>query len=98
MTTDIITGAHGMTAPISNPSNDSALREVAQDLEAAFLAEMLKHAGFGESRESFGGGIGEEQMSSLLRVEHANALAAQGGIGLAESIYQSMLRQSGAAQ
>ncbi len=98
MTTDIIAGAHGMTAPNPRPGNETALREVARDLEAAFLAEMLKHAGFGESRESFGGGIGEEQMSSLLRAEHANALAAQGGIGLAESIYQSMLRQSGAAQ
>jgi Rod binding domain-containing protein len=98
MPTDIITGATGSPGALRAPTNHDALREVAQDLEAAFLAEMLKHAGFGESRESFGGGIGEEQMTSLLRGEHANALAAQGGIGLAESIFQSLLRQAEAEQ
>jgi Rod binding domain-containing protein len=98
MMTDFIAGASGVTAPTRTLDNHTALREVAQDLEAAFLAEMLKHAGFGDARESFGGGIGEEQMSSLLRVEHANSLAAQGGVGLAESIFQSLLRQSEAAQ
>ncbi|MEJ6390119.1 rod-binding protein [Gymnodinialimonas ulvae] len=98
MPTDIITGATGSIGSVRTPANHEALREVAQDLEAAFLAEMLKHAGFGESRESFGGGIGEEQMTSLLRGEHANALAAQGGIGLAESIFQSLLRQAEAEQ
>lgn len=98
MTTDFIAGASGVTAPTPTLDNHTELREVAQELEAAFLAEMLKHAGFGDARESFGGGIGEEQMSSLLRVEHANALASQGGVGLAESIFQSLLRQSEAAQ
>ncbi|WP_341863028.1 rod-binding protein [Gymnodinialimonas sp. 57CJ19] len=76
------------------------LRTVAEDLEAAFLAEMLKHAGFGEARDdnSFGGGIGEEQFSSMLRSEHANALSAQGGLGLAESIFDSLVRRAEAAQ
>ena len=98
MMTDI---AAGMNVPHYNlPSSEdhNALRNVARDLEAAFLAEMLKHAGFGQARDSFGGGIGEEQMSSLLRVEHASAIASQGGIGLAESIFQSLLRQSEGAQ
>ena len=98
MTTDLIAGTNRIITPVSPPSDAAALREVAQDLEAAFLAEMLKHAGFGESRDSFGGGVGEEQMSSLLRVEHANMLADQGGIGLAESIFQSLLRQSEGTQ
>ncbi len=74
------------------------LREVAQDLEAAFLTEMLKHAGFGEARESFGGGIGEEQISSMLRNEHAQAIADQGGLGLADSIFQSLVQRSEAGQ
>ncbi len=74
------------------------LREVAQELEEAFLSEMLKHAGFDEARESFGGGIGEEQMTSLLRNEHAHALSARGGIGLSEQIFQSLLRREGGGQ
>ncbi|MBF9042632.1 chemotaxis protein chel [Rhodobacterales bacterium HKCCE4037] len=95
MTTDVIPALGSPAHPVARPSADhNALREVARDLEAAFLAEMLKHAGFGEARDSFGGGIGEEQMTSLLRTEHARALAEQGGIGLAESIFESLVRRS----
>ena len=85
-----------LRGPQTYPQVDHAeLREVAQELEASFLSEMLKHAGFGEAREVFGGGIGEEQMSSMLRNEHARAIAAQGGIGLAEQIFTSLVRNSG---
>ncbi|MEX3017510.1 rod-binding protein [Gymnodinialimonas hymeniacidonis] len=98
MTTDIVIGAAGAPSLTQATQQHQALREVAQDLEAAFLAEMLKHAGFGEARDSFGGGIGEEQMTSLLRAEHANALASQGGIGLAETIFQSLVRQAEVGQ
>lgn len=94
-----------MTAPVQPPmptvpgptapgDPHAQLRAVAEDLEASFLAEMLKHAGFGEARDSFGGGIGEEQMSSLLRNEHARAIAGRGGIGLAEHIFTALVRRS----
>lgn len=77
--------------PQTNPSPQEAkLREVAQELEATFLAEMLKTAGFGKARDAFGGGAGEDQYSSFLVNEHARALARTGGIGLAESLYQSL--------
>lgn len=69
---------------------DDALRKVAQELEATFLSEMLKHAGIGKTPESFGGGPGEEQFSSMLRDAQARELALQGGIGLAESIFNSL--------
>lgn len=67
------------------------LRKVAVDLEAAFLAEMLKSAGFGKSRDSFGGGAGEDQFGSLLVRAQAEKMAQAGGIGLAESLYQALL-------
>ncbi|SIS83571.1 rod-binding protein [Phaeovulum vinaykumarii] len=70
-----------------------ALRKAAVELEASFLSEMLKEAGFGEAREAFGGGIGEEQFSSFLRNEHAHAMAKAGGIGLAESLFQAMVKR-----
>lgn len=73
------------------PDRSETLRAKAQELEATFLAEMLKHAGFGEARESFGGGIGEDQFASFLRSEQAKAFAAKGGIGLAEHFFQSMM-------
>lgn len=74
------------------------MREVASELEATFLAEMLKQARFGEARGAFGGGEGEEQFSSMLRMEHARALAERGGIGLAETIFRSLLQRAEAEQ
>lgn len=66
------------------------LRKAAMQLEATFLAEMLKSAGLGESRESFGGGSGEDQFSTFLIRAQAEQMAQAGGIGLAESLYHSL--------
>lgn len=69
---------------------DQKLREAAQELEANFLAEMLKSAGVGKTPEGFGGGAGEDQFASFLRLEQAREMAANGGIGLAESIFHAL--------
>ena len=74
---------------------DPKIWNAAQSLESNFFAEMLKSAGLGKSRESFGGGVGEDQFSSFLTREYANATVKAGGIGLAESIYQSMVNKNG---
>ena len=66
------------------------LREKVQELEAAFLSEMLGHAGLGTPMSEFGGGHGEEQFSSFLRKAHADALVGRGGIGLAEHLFNAM--------
>jgi Rod binding domain-containing protein len=72
------------------PESEKAMRSAAQELEATFLAEMLKSAGMASPRESFGGGIGEEQFSSFLLQEESRAMVKAGGIGLAESIFKAM--------
>ena len=79
-------------APRVNAANstDEKLRDAAHKLEATFLSEMLKSAGFGTPRESFGGGIGEDQFSSFLRDEQARAMVEAGGIGLAEALFEAM--------
>ncbi len=71
-------------------SDDATLREAAIALEASFLAEMLKSAGLGEKRVSYGGGAGEDQFSSFLVQEQAKQISRAGGIGLAETIFQAM--------
>lgn len=71
-------------------AGDSALKKVAQDLEATFLAEMLKSTGLGKSRDSFGGGAGEDQFGSFLVQEHAKAMVQAGGIGLAEHLFEAL--------
>lgn len=70
----------------------SAVREVAKELEASFLAEMFKYSGVGQSRESMGGGHGEEAFTGMLANEYARSIVEKGGIGLAEQIVKSMLR------
>ncbi|WP_071674479.1 rod-binding protein [Nioella nitratireducens] len=83
--------------PPLSPARDRALRQAAQELEAAFLAEMLRQTGLGTTRQSFGGGAGEEQFSSFLRTEQAQAMAARGGIGLAESLFAALVAREGGA-
>ena len=69
---------------------DAALRRAAEELEATFLAEMLKSAGLGRERQGFGGGSGEAQFASMLVDEQARAITARGGLGLAERIFESL--------
>jgi flagellar protein FlgJ len=78
--------------PTDRPTDkDAALMDRARDLEAAFLAEMLGHAGLdADSGSGFGGGIGEEQFASFLRQEQARLMVDRGGIGLAEALFRAM--------
>jgi len=80
------------TATISTPkkNSDKALKVVAQKLEATFLAEMLKSAGFGKARSAFGGGTGEDQFGSFLRQAQAEEMVKSGGIGLAETLFEAL--------
>ncbi|WP_374292612.1 rod-binding protein [Paenirhodobacter enshiensis] len=68
------------------------LRDRANQLEAAFLSQMLATAGVGKVSETMGGGAGEEQFSSFLREAYAEKTVAAGGIGLAETIFQSLAK------
>lgn len=77
-------------APARGPLDETALRQVARDLEASFLAQMLEYAGLGQPRSSFGGGAGEEHFSSFLVQAQADELVKSGGIGLAESIFEAL--------
>ena len=80
-----------------SPERREALMEAARSLEASFLAEMLAHAGMGETREAMGGGAGEDAFGSLLAREQARLMTEAGGIGLARSIYESLLAREGGA-
>lgn len=70
------------------------LREAASKLEATFLAEMLKSSGLGETRSTFGGGAGEEQFSSFLVQQQAEAMVQAGGIGLSEVLFEALMTEA----
>lgn len=74
-------------------AREKAIREAAVELEAAFLAEMLRAAGLGETRGTFGGGVGEDQFGSFLVRAQAEELARAGGVGLAETIFNALMEK-----
>ena len=74
-------------------SREMSARQAAEKLEATFLAEMLKSAGFGEQENSFSGSAGEDQFASFQRTAMAEQMVKKGGIGLAEAFYKSMMEK-----
>lgn len=70
------------SAPISAP------RLPSEQLEQAFLEEMLKYCGPKANSGAFGGGIGEDQFSSFLIQEQAAALASRMDLGFGEWVAQ----------
>lgn len=88
--TEIGIPIHTQSAQKQPPRADQDLRQVAQELEATFLAEMLKTAGLHKTSAAFGGGVGEDQFGSFLVKAQADELAKAGGIGLAEQIFEAL--------
>jgi len=86
----------GLNVPPISPTQgnaserNAALYKVAQNLEATFLAEMLKPTGLAIEKNSFSGSPGEDQFTSFLRLERAKSMVDTGGIGLAEQIFKSL--------
>jgi len=78
--------------------NRDRTMKVAEEFEATFLAEMLKHTGLNKTSSEFGGGAGEDAFHSLLTQKYADKLAASGGIGLAQHIYKSLIQKNGSDQ
>ena len=74
------------------PEREKILRQKAEEMEVQFLSQMLAYTGLNDSSD-FAGGVGEEQFASFLREEQARAMVKSGGIGLAESIFNSLARR-----
>ncbi len=70
--------------------NGTSLKQAARQLETAFISEMLRAAGAGKARSSFGGGPGEQAFSSFLADAQAKTIESVGGFGLADDIYRSL--------
>lgn len=78
--------------PRAIPDPRDEMRAQAEALESFLFAEMLRVSGTGAPSPA--GGT-ESQFDSFLRQAQADAVAASGQTGLAESIYRSMLSSAG---
>jgi flagellar protein FlgJ len=74
-----------------SPTRGSRAKQAALALEASFLSEMLKSAGFGSQVSTFSGGAGEDQFASFHREAIAERMVRAGGIGLAEYFFKAMM-------
>ncbi len=76
-----------------NAKDNKAAWEAAKNFESIFVQQMLEHMWSGIKTDGpFGGGQGEAMFRSLRNEEYAKQLTGQGGIGIAENIYQEILK------
>ena len=70
------------------------LRKSAEDFTAVALDELLKPMfdGADNSDSPFGGGAAERTFKPMMITEIAKQMARSGGLGIAEPVYQQMLR------
>lgn len=91
---DMRTIASPAVPPGSQMTSEAAIRNAAQEFEAVFLTEMLKHAGLGKMPEAMNGGVGEAAFADFLAREYAMGIAQTRSIGIADRVYD-VLRAEG---
>src|SRR5215471_211002 len=70
--------------------------KAAQEFESVFLAQTVAQMHIGVTADGpFDGGFAEETYRSLLYQEVGRQMAAAGGVGIAASVYQEMVKLQG---
>lgn len=88
------------TTAAAKPAREPKAWKNATDFEAQFLKTMLEQAYAGLSGEGPLGsaGPGGEAWRSFLIDEHAKAMAARGGFGIADAVYRDTIKRSEGSQ
>lgn len=83
----------GSATDPSSPAYQRMHRQ-AKDLEGVFLNTLMKEmfSSIKTDDQSFGGGFAEETWRGMQAEQFANAMADQGGIGLADQLMPTLLR------
>jgi flagellar protein FlgJ len=70
------------------------MHKQAMDLEGVFLNTLMKErfSSIESDEKNFGGGFAEETWRGMQAEQFANAMAKQGGIGLADAMMGDLLR------
>ncbi len=85
----------GATANLLHASTTRSAVDIdlaAQEFEAVFLSQMMRHMFQDISTDHlFGGGHAEETWRSMLIEEYGKTISSAGGIGLADHVKQTLL-------
>ena len=73
------------------PDQMMKARQTALRMEASFLSEMLKSAGFDGQKNTFSGSNSEDLFVSFHREAIAKQMVQAGGIGLSEYFFKAMM-------
>lgn len=79
------------TPNASGAQTPDQIRQVAEEFEAVFLAQMMEQMMGESTQSSFDGGAGESAFRSMLNEEYAKVMAKAGGIGLADDLAREMM-------
>lgn len=83
----------GMQAGHGQAMNPKRMRQVAEEFESVFLAEMLRPMFENTEAEApFGGGPGEDIWRNMQIDEYGKAISRKGGIGIADAVMEHMIR------
>ena len=75
----------------ASSADSAALKDVAKEFEAAFIAQMLNHSGLSEAMTA-GEGKMASAFGSFYLEQLANKMADDGGFGMADTIYKQLER------
>jgi flagellar protein FlgJ len=90
--------ASGAVAPLpqATPEQRAHVQKTAKSFEASFLSTMMGQMFEGTEVEApFGGGQGETAFRSFLMDAIGKSMTNKGGVGLASSVAQEMLKMQG---
>ena len=89
---DIAKSQFSLTAPKSATPNARDVDAAARDFEAVFISQMFEQMWSGVKTDGpGGGGTGEGIFRSMMIQDIGRQIAAQGGMGLADSVKREML-------
>ena len=69
-------------------ATESPLRSAAEKIETAFLSQMLKHSGVGETGNS------ADQFLTFMHEAQAKAIVKSGGLGLTETLFHALAERT----
>lgn len=85
-----VTAKAPTTAKTASPE---AAHQAAQTFEAYFLSQFVDRMFQGVPKDNLSGdGNGQDIFRSMLAQEYGKAMAARGGIGIADQIYREILK------
>jgi Rod binding domain-containing protein len=80
--------------PQPKPTTDPVkAKAAAEEFEAFFIGQFLEHMFAGIRTDGmFGGGHSENVYRSMMMQEYGKTIAAAGGVGIADSVYRSIIQ------